>query len=477
MSANYAAIVQLGRQLESQEWFKHAAAVYAQGLQYYPGDKDLIRRQQVADSTWKEAERLTALLSGGAAPGAGATDVRFAVIKCQRLSGASAIAACQHAAALDPANPVVYQRLGDELTRAGRVAEAQSAYHKARALGLPTLGGPGGGPRPAPAAPPEPPSAAAPQPSRAEPAAPAQDSLAAAWSTATLAQLQMLDRLRHEGYITDREYAKRKQQLLDAVLLAQPEAPATPQDDRHLLHGIELGKFYALLIGNNDYQHLPKLQMAIADAAGVGILLENEYGFHLTTLFNANRYQMLSAISRLRAVLTERDNLLIYYTGHGELDLATGRGYWLPIDAERDNYANWLATTEITDHLQGMKARHVLIVADSCFSGTLLRGSGGAFQAREDRRTVLRRLATKRSRTVLTSGGLEPVLDAGGGANSVFTKAFLTVLLANAGVLEGSQLFDKLRGLVVVNAEQTPEYAPVHKAGHEGGDFLFVRRR
>jgi hypothetical protein len=124
-----------------------------------------------------------------------------------------------------------------------------------------------------------------------------------------------------------------------------------------------------------------------------------------------------------------------------------------------------------------MKARHVLIVADSCFSGTLLRGSGGAFQAREDRRTVLRRLATKRSRTVLTSGGLEPVLDAGGGANSIFTKAFLTVLLANAGVLEGSQLFDKLRGMVVVNAEQTPEYAPVHKAGHEGGDFLFVRRR
>jgi hypothetical protein len=286
----------------------------------------------------------------------------------------------------------------------------------------------------------------------------------------------MLDRFRHEGYINDSEYAKRKQQLLDAVLISQPEATDKKHDDRHVLKDIELGKFYALLIGNNEYQHVPKLKMAIADADGVGTLLETDYGFHITKLFNANRYQMLSAISRLRSVLTERDNLLIYYAGHGELDTEIGRGYWLPIDAEGDNYANWISTTEITDHLQGMKARHVLIVADSCFSGTLLRGSDVSSRPSEDRHTLLRRLATKRSRTVLTSGGLEPVIDSGGGANSVFTKAFLTVLRTNEGVLEGIRLFEQLRGMVVPNAEQTPEYAPVHKAGHEGGDFIFVRR-
>jgi len=30
---------------------------------------------------------------------------------------------------------------------------------------------------------------------------------------------------------------------------------------------------------------------------------------------------------------------------------------------------------------------------------------------------------------------------------------------------------------VMLKADQTPAYADVRKAGHEGGDFLFVRRR
>ncbi len=45
------------------------------------------------------------------------------------------------------------------------------------------------------------------------------------------------------------------------------------------------------------------------------------------------------------------------------------------------------------------------------------------------------------------------------------------------GVIEGQALFSALRRKVVVNAEQTPEYVDVRNAGHDGGDFLFVRRR
>ena len=39
--------------------------------------------------------------------------------------------------------------------------------------------------------------------------------------------------------------------------------------------------------------------------------------------------------SRLRGELTERDNLLIYYAGHGVLDEEADIGSWLPVDAER----------------------------------------------------------------------------------------------------------------------------------------------
>ena len=82
-----------------------------------------------------------------------------------------------------------------------------------------------------------------------------------------------------------------------------------------------------------------------------------------------------------------------------------------------------------------------------------------------------------RSRTALASGGLEPVSDSGSGSHSVFAKAFLQALSENRDVLDGQSLFDRIKRPVVLNADQTPRYADIRKAGHEGGDFLFVRKR
>jgi hypothetical protein len=97
-------------------------------------------------------------------------------------------------------------------------------------------------------------------------------------------------------------------------------------------------------------------------------------------------------------------------------------------------------------------------------------------QRHNERDAYITRLLEKRSRTVLTSSGLEPVLDGGGGLHSVFAKAFLEALQDNPDILEGQQLFSVLRRPVVVNSSQTPEYSDIRYAGHEGGDFLFVRR-
>ena len=75
----------------------------------------------------------------------------------------------------------------------------------------------------------------------------------------------------------------------------------------------------------------------------------------------------------------------------------------------------------------------------------------------------------------LTSGGLKPVVDTGGGKYSVFAKFFISLLEENTGVLDASSLFSQLRLKVMNNSDQEPEYGPIHKAGHEQGDFLFVR--
>ena len=237
------------------------------------------------------------------------------------------------------------------------------------------------------------------------------------------------------------------------------------------------GHYTALVIGNDDYRSLPGLQTAVSDAAAVARILEAQYGFQVQVLKNATRSAVMMALSGLRRRLTEKDNLLIYYAGHGWLDPEADEGYWLPVDAVRDNEVNWISNASITTYLKAMRAKHVMVVADSCYSGKLVRG----FSVRQkgaDPMAYLTKMAAKRARVVLASGGLEPVADSGGkGNHSVFASAFMSVLQENASVLDGTTLFSRIRRPVMVNSEQTPQYADIRNAGHDGGDFIFIKQR
>jgi uncharacterized caspase-like protein len=174
----------------------------------------------------------------------------------------------------------------------------------------------------------------------------------------------------------------------------------------------------------------------------------------------------------MREILEESNNLLIYYAGHGWLDQQSRRGYWLPVDAKVDRRSRWLSNSDLTDALQAILAKHVMVVADSCFSGTLTR----SIKVPGRNPNFIKRMAEKRARVVLSSGGLEPVSDSGGGDHSIFAAQFLYALNENSAIMDGTQLFETVRHKVVLNAQQTPEYSDIRLSGHEGGDFLFVRR-
>ncbi|MCK5830369.1 MAG: caspase family protein [Methylococcales bacterium] len=248
---------------------------------------------------------------------------------------------------------------------------------------------------------------------------------------------------------------------------------------------LDFGQYYALIIGNNKYEKLPILDTPINDAVAVEKVLKEKYGFKTKLLQNANRYQILSELNKLRAKLNEKDNLLIYYAGHGELDKVNMRGHWLPVDADADNTANWISTVAVTDILNSMSVKHVMVVSDSCYSGAMTRSSLARIEAGVDsgkKSEWLKAMLKARSRTVLTSGGLKPVMDGGGGDHSVFANAFIKTLNGNNTLLEGQSLYRKVSaGIIAVAAEygieQVPEYAPIRHAGHESGEFFFVPRK
>lgn len=243
--------------------------------------------------------------------------------------------------------------------------------------------------------------------------------------------------------------------------------------------GVVYGQYYALVIGNNTYEDMPNLKTAIGDAKAVADQLRQAYGFSVTLLKNVNRDGIIRALDEYRKILTENDNLLIYYAGHGWQDAESERGYWLPVDARKDTRARWVSNADITDTLKALKARHVLVVADSCYSGTLTREAPitRGLSLKERPAGYVERLMSLKSRTVLSSGSLEPVVDGGGGKHSVFADAFLKALQKNTGSLDGTEMFSQVRKQVLLNARQTPQYSDIRFAGHEvGGDFVFVRQ-
>lgn len=255
-------------------------------------------------------------------------------------------------------------------------------------------------------------------------------------------------------------------------------APALPKQD---LTGF--GRYHALVIGNDHYKHWPQLMNAISDAGAVANVLKDRYGFQVTFLKDATRAQIMKALNQYRKILTEKDNLLIYYAGHGHLEQGIDRGYWIPVDAEINDNSEWILLPGVTDMLQLISAKHVMVVADSCFGGKLTRTSLAQLKpglSEDARMDLLKTLAQKRVRTAMTSGGVKPVLDAGGSGHSVFADAFIGVLEDNGTVLEAERLFWAVRTRVVsmsqkLNAEQIPTYDPIHMAGHESlGDFIFV---
>jgi len=169
---------------------------------------------------------------------------------------------------------------------------------------------------------------------------------------------------------------------------------------------------------------------------------------------------------------------------HARQRAADFGGHWLPIDAEPHSSANWISNVSITDILNAMSVQQLLVVADSCYAGTLTRSALGRLEpgmSDLERVRLMQLMTQKKSRMVMTSGGVEPVIDNVGGAHSVFAVSFIALLRANAGVLAGQEMFQLLRLNVTATADrvemrQVPEYAPIKFGGHESGDFLFVRR-
>lgn len=270
------------------------------------------------------------------------------------------------------------------------------------------------------------------------------------------------------------------------VVAANTPTPSSSSPTLSLPPSLMAAKQYALVIGINDYQTLPKLGTAVNDANDVARVLREEFGFEIKLLLNADatREKIIEALEGYEKSLKAGDRLLIYYAGHGYKDTTVNKAYWNPVNATTSR-SSWISADDVTTNLFGIhQAQQILVVSDSCYSGEMGRSPTdirptASSSTPTERNNFLEKTAKYKSRILIASGGNEPVADGGGGNHSIFAAKFLLGLREmNLKAFTANELFNNYIGVSVGgNSDQLPSHNKLLPAGHESGDFIFVRRQ
>lgn len=236
------------------------------------------------------------------------------------------------------------------------------------------------------------------------------------------------------------------------------------------------GKNYLFAIAIDEYLHSPPLYNCVRDVDQIIALLQREYQFepeYTYTLFNraATEKNIFETFKQLIKTVGPEDNLLILYSGHGEFEADIEEGYWIPVDAQLGDFSDYVSNSRIVKYLKALDAHHVLLIVDSCFSGTLF-----AHRNMGETKTALR-LDDIPSRWLITAGRNEVVSDGKPGDNSPFADNIIYFLENNQeNSLSVGDLSDAVIDAVVYNSRQTPRGEPMQDVGHRGGQFFFHRK-
>jgi len=233
-------------------------------------------------------------------------------------------------------------------------------------------------------------------------------------------------------------------------------------------------KFHALIIGVSDYKYagpgLPNLDEPAKDADKIYQILTEKYSFepaNVHLLKSPTREEIINSFDHLATEVKDRDNLLVFYAGHGYYDKGKDFGYWLPSDAKKTSTAAWISNSTIKDYMGAINSKHTLLITDACFSGSI-------FKTRSVEATIMQfnQLYKDKSRKGLTSGNLTEVPD-----KSVFVRYLIKELDENEDIfLSSAKLFTRMYEPIVNNTPTIPQYGVIQGAGDEGGDFIFIKK-
>jgi len=259
-----------------------------------------------------------------------------------------------------------------------------------------------------------------------------------------------------------------------------PDSTTAPRiDERAKRQGRDIALLFATQDYDDPYWNNDKVHLSnpIGDATAVADVLKSQYGFETMLVKNPTTDELLDQLQKLHAQqYSEDDQLLIYIAGHGEL--ASSIGYVVTKDARSPHddhvYKTYVSTSNVRTLLTTLECRHVLVVLDICFGGSIEFGHSFTMRGKEksvsrDQRDkyIVKKLRSKSCLCITPGDG--PTSDGEPGKHSPFCQSLIDILDSpdDDGILTFSDVVDGLQKRV------DPKYGQL-RANEEPGDFLFI---
>lgn len=231
----------------------------------------------------------------------------------------------------------------------------------------------------------------------------------------------------------------------------------------------------ALVIGNNEYQSIPKLETAVNDAQAIGKELA-KIGFEVTSLSNVSQKKMNLAVSEFAQKVSGGGVGVFFFAGHG-LQI-NNQNFLLPVDMDMPKDLSYVddqavSLTRVQDKLADAKAKFSLLVVDACRDNPLPKVAGRSLGGTRG----LAQPSSPNGQIVLFSAGanqkaLDKLSDNDKNPNGLFTREFLP-MISTPG-LSAADALKKVRSAVTSKAKGIGHEQNPALYDQTDGDFYFV---
>ena len=235
-------------------------------------------------------------------------------------------------------------------------------------------------------------------------------------------------------------------------------------------------KTFAVIIGNENYKRVTKVDFAKSDAAVFALYCEKTLGLpksNIRSYTDATYGDMITALSDIKQiseVYKGQINIIFYYAGHGVPNEADHSAFLLPVDVDGSRTDLCLGVNDLYNELSSMNVLSTIIFMDACFSGSQ-RGEGMLTSARGV--ALKAKPATPKGNMVVFSAatGEETAYPYKQAGHGMFTYFLLKKLQDTKGEATLGELFEYIntevsqKSIVENRKSQTPTISSSYEIG------------